>query len=1218
MYPPKLLAACAAALLAIITPHAQAQTPPPPNTTEINRLLDRVKTADEFTYESTIDAIVKQGEAAIPALIKSLESDNSQLRRAAVQALQRIGTPATPALLDALKSPKPQVRWSAATALGGYYYREEKVIEALVKLFKDPDARVRRSAFASVANIALMSRSSSSSSLKAAVPDLITALKQDKDDDVRRSAAEALGRMGAEAKAAVPDLITALKDKDDGVRRSAAEALGDIGAEAKAAVPDLITALKDKDDGVRRSAAEALGDIGAEAKAAVPDLITALKQDKDDGVRRYAALTLERIGAEAKAAVPDLITALKDKDAQVRSSAASALERIGAEAKASVPDLITALKDKDAQVRGSAAGALANMGAEAKASVPDLITALKDKDAQVRSRAAGALVNMSAEAKAAVPDLITALKDKDADVRHYAAWALGNIGAEAKAAVPDLITALKDKDADVRHYAAYALGNIGAEAKAAVPELITALKQDKNDDVRGNAASALGRIGAEAKAAVPELITALKQDKNDDVRGNAASALGRIGAEAKAAVPDLITALKQDKNDDVRGNAASALGRIGAEAKAAVPDLITALKQDKNDWLRRSAASALGSMGAEAKAAVPELVTLLKDDEVRYSAASALARIALSLSEKAKDLSTEELSQVISHLEAGLKVLENSEKEFDKNDIATIRLSLDKLKQQQNALLLKLIRKYPWLLGVAAYLVFFPSLWGLLFWVRPLWLLKVNDSLKTFDFVLGGGSLWGGVPVSLRALLFVRFFCYQPRVLDAWVAAHIRTVRREFDKIETVKQRATYVPVAVEVEEERLTELSREKVAAIFQQQHICLLIWGEGGSGKTSIACQLAQWGMHPNPQQRLTPHLMIPILIEEELEGKITSEKDIFLAAIRGQLRTLTDGENPVTVELLQELLRRRRILVIVDHFSEMSNVTQQQIDPDAPDFPVNALMVTSRLDSTFGRIRKSTIHPLRIEGVELSGFMQKYLDKLGKLHLFNDPQFHYVCGDLAKLLEEIKNQGRTTTVLFAKLYADVLISKMEGNGTEDLPENIPDLMLSYLNELNRDVTENKLDERTVVHPDAKLVAWECLKPTFRPAPAERGQLENVLQQRHPDDAGIRLEYLISKLRILEVKGASKDKIRFALDPVAEYLAGLHLVDLYGRDDTQWQDFLTTADSFKALEAIKGFLLAVRDCYLAEIPGAKPTDLLPDEIAKRYNLPGQPAAKVPQPVTP
>ena len=77
-------------------------------------------------------------------------------------------------------------------------------------------------------------------------------MQKDENNDVRRRAAEALGRIGGEK--AVKPLITALaKDKADVVRGSVAEALGMIGGEK--AVETLITALaKDENNDVRRGA----------------------------------------------------------------------------------------------------------------------------------------------------------------------------------------------------------------------------------------------------------------------------------------------------------------------------------------------------------------------------------------------------------------------------------------------------------------------------------------------------------------------------------------------------------------------------------------------------------------------------------------------------------------------------------------------------------------------------------------------------------------------------------------------------------------------------------------------------------------------------------------------------------------------------------------------------------------------------------------------------
>ena len=175
----------------------------------------------------------------------------------------------------------------------------------------------------------------------------------------------------------------------------------------------------------------------------------------------------------------------------------------------------------------------------------------------------------------------------------------------------------------------------------------------------------------------------------------------------------------------------------------------------------------------------------------------------------------------------------------------------------------------------------------------------------------------------------------------------------------------------------------------------------------------------------------------------------------------------------------------------------------------------------------------------------------------------------------------------------------------------------MLSYLNELNRDMVENKLTDITV-HEDAKLLAWECLKLTYRPTSTKIEDAINALSAFNSQDVDRRFNYLQEKLHLMQTNVPSKENVRFVLDPVAEYLAGLHLVDIYGEDESKWRDFLIDADFQNSPEAIKGFMLAVRDCYLAKIPGARDTNFLPKEIAARYNVSIAVPPQSPQAVSP
>ncbi|MGV0023537.1 NACHT domain-containing protein [Phormidesmis priestleyi] len=110
---------------------------------------------------------------------------------------------------------------------------------------------------------------------EAAIPALTKWLK-DENSFVRRSVAEALGKIGSQS--AIPALIELLKDENSFVRRSVAEALGKIGSQR--AIPALVELLKDEDILVRSDAADALDKIDskAEISASIETISSLFKQ----------------------------------------------------------------------------------------------------------------------------------------------------------------------------------------------------------------------------------------------------------------------------------------------------------------------------------------------------------------------------------------------------------------------------------------------------------------------------------------------------------------------------------------------------------------------------------------------------------------------------------------------------------------------------------------------------------------------------------------------------------------------------------------------------------------------------------------------------------------------------------------------------------------------------------------------------------------------------
>jgi hypothetical protein len=323
----------------------------------------------------------------------------------------------------------------------------------------------------------------------------------------------------------------------------------------------------------------------------------------------------------------------------------------------------------------------------------------------------------------------------------------------------------------------------------------------------------------------------------------------------------------------------------------------------------------------------------------------------------------------------------------------------------------------------------------------------------------------------------------------------------------------------------------------------------------------------------QRMTPHVMLPVLIERELDFSVAKDADTLFEAIRRQLQDLTDISEPISAPHLQALLRRQRILVIIDHLSEMSHETRGKIQPQAADFPINALIVTSRLRESLGEVAKTVVEPLRVEGNRLSSFMEAYLRQRSARDLFEDTEFFEICRSLSVIVGQ-----RNITVLLAKIYAEQQIARKEGISHDKLPENIPDLMLTYINHLNRSIGDARLDEQ-VVQRDAKLIAWKCLEKSYAP---ESANYNEVIQVMGGDRAKPRLEYFERNLNL--IRRVEPAGVRFSLDPLAEYLAGLYVIATCGRRANAWRQFISYVDRLPSQAPIAGFMLAVLDCCAAE----------------------------------
>ncbi|RPI77348.1 MAG: HEAT repeat domain-containing protein, partial [Planctomycetaceae bacterium] len=174
--------------------------------------------------------------------------------------------------------------------------------------------------------------------------EILTGSRGTEGANLRYSAVEVLGKLGADAVSAGPALLKAVEDDDPHVRAVAAAALPRVETPAELAVPALTKLLASNHSVV---AARALSVYRAQAASALPELEALLRdRNRETEVRWYAARTIGKIGPAALGSVPALIEHFSDREASIREHVAEAIGDIGpSAAEVGVPPLIPLLQD---------------------------------------------------------------------------------------------------------------------------------------------------------------------------------------------------------------------------------------------------------------------------------------------------------------------------------------------------------------------------------------------------------------------------------------------------------------------------------------------------------------------------------------------------------------------------------------------------------------------------------------------------------------------------------------------------------------------------------------------------------------------------------------------------------------------------------------------------------------------------------------------------------
>jgi formylglycine-generating enzyme required for sulfatase activity len=451
--------------------------------------------------------------------------------------------------------------------------------------------------------------------------------------------------------------------------------------------------------------------------------------------------------------------------------------------------------------------------------------------------------------------------------------------------------------------------------------------------------------------------------------------------------------------------------------------------------------------------------------------------------------------------------------------------------------------------------------------------------------------------------------------LDDWVEANKNKVSNLFKRQREVVTRRIYIPLKTRIIPSTTVEglaLERIPTADDFKDNVTAdnsqmILIWEEGGAGKTSLAFRIARWGLN----KKLCEHTVLPFLLDP-----MQWEQGDLMGQILKDLKH--EGIYNLEITLLQQLIEQKRLLLIIDHYTEYTDEVRDLVQKLLP--AKSLVLLTARLNKRADFERQFVIkevQPLRLERAQLLDFCDAYLKESATTGA-DSLQDESTTEDDKRLIKGLLERmvgNKPVTVLLAQLVIDSAIHYLKNQSDDILPTSVPDLINDYIKRIgdiipeqrrvlpNRSQTEIKHDW---IEPSLKALALKSLRQneTYFPQNFEFELAKQAMQPviydligwNDGEDEHLRnwLQYMEQELTLLQRKGGSNLEpiYRIALDPLADYFAAMALLmecEAKGESREQLDWIETWINKLKnssqcgtSLEDMRGFLAACRECFL------------------------------------
>ncbi|HEX2689019.1 MAG TPA: hypothetical protein VHN14_20495 [Kofleriaceae bacterium] len=459
----------------------------------------------------------------------------------------------------------------------------------------------------------------------------------------------------------------------------------------------------------------------------------------------------------------------------------------------------------------------------------------------------------------------------------------------------------------------------------------------------------------------------------------------------------------------------------------------------------------------------------------------------------------------------------------------------------------------------------------------------IRSALRASDPATGASAEAAGEPAGFRSLTdpdIRSAFQAMPACQQAWIALHLERAAKTFEGSKFAMERSAYGEVRVRV----LTagaarELAkgvgledlRELASPITADPRRVLWIRGQGGVGKSHLACRTARWLF----KQALLPHPAIVIVIDGN-----TETREALDAMIRERLERLTQATD-IDQGLVGHLLASGRVVPLFDGVTERSPRTMDVIhgyleSPQAPALTI----CTARSAHGLTARHTITLEPLSLDAEELLPFLSSYRLSL-PAHQRRSEELLEPVRQAAKRIAEGERRTLLTPLLVTLLWDEAVAGAPFSSLAVEAFNGYVVRALVPAGD-----AADLAEPRRLALARARLLGQLALGKNYRPGRwFTRDAAANRLRDAGVGSADHDLLHDFIAAGLLEEDSPAGTQLRFLIDPLSEYLCALYILYSYDGNDPAWDQFLATLDALSpgVRTAADGFLIALADCWAA-----------------------------------